>query len=147
MTTSKKGVITELKIKTILMQNGFIISTPEEDARYDLIADYKGKLIKIQVKSAAKHHNRVKYSIIFNTSSCKRLSKSIKNLPYRKNEIDYFATIYEDNAYFIPIEETGTHEFSLRIKEPKSKFHKNKQNHHPIEDYSLDKFIKRIKEK
>lgn len=143
MNTIQKGEITELAICAHLISKGFGVSRPiGNNLRYDLIADYKGKLIKIQVKTSrkGKQCNSITFKTVSSHVSTK--GKSVRRR-YNKNEIDYFATAYNGEAYFIPVEDAGSSEFSLRLAPSKNKQIKGI---HFLEDYTIKHFLKRIKD-
>ena len=45
------GAIGVQKVSTRLMEQGFLVSLPIYDDGYDLVTDWKGKLMRIQVKT------------------------------------------------------------------------------------------------
>ena len=98
---------------------GYQVSQPlVSDSRYDFIIDIKGKLYKIQVKTSRVEANDEFFS--FTSSSSHTNSKRTINRSYTKDEIDYFATIYNNECYIIPIEDCGAREVRLRLKPTKN---------------------------
>lgn len=57
---------------------------------------------------------------------------------YSKEDVDYFATYYNNNCYIVPIEKVGAREFRLRIAPTKNGQVKNINF---AEDYLLEKFL------
>ena len=47
----KLGAIGVQKVSTKLMEQGFLVSLPVYDDGYDLITDWKGKMVRVQVKT------------------------------------------------------------------------------------------------
>jgi hypothetical protein len=45
------GAIGVQKVSTKLMEQGFLVSLPIYDDGYDLVTDWKGKLVRVQVKT------------------------------------------------------------------------------------------------
>lgn len=104
MNTTDKGKITESVILSKALQLGIIVSIPfGNQERYDQIWDINGKLLKIQIKTS--HPRRAGGDAIeFNCYS----SVNGKRYLYNKEQIDYFATIWENQVYLIPVEECST---------------------------------------
>lgn len=90
MEPKQKGNLTELQCITAFYSLGYQVSIPYgENSRYDFIADIKGKLIKIQVKSSQSvDENAFKFSC----RSCRVNSKTSIRRKYTKDEVDYFCT-------------------------------------------------------
>lgn len=119
MDSKFKGNITELEVLTYVTKLGYQVSVPFGDReRYDQIWDIRGKLIKVQVKTASLVDEN-DTAIKFSCRSSQRSSGKTKNTRYRKGEIDYFATFWDGQCYLIPIEETST-EKTLRFNAPKN---------------------------
>ena len=137
--TQQKGLITELQCQLYFSQKGLIVSVPTcQDSRYDMIVDIDGTLIKIQCKTC---RLKSKTGITFNTRSC-RINCSNKKISqsYNKNDIDYFATFYNDKIYLVPVEicgeSTKTLSFKLSVYNECSL----------ISDYEADKIIENIRQ-
>lgn len=143
MTTNQKGDVTELLVSAFLISKGFKISKPiSNNLRYDLIADFRGKLLRIQCKSSTYETHSNKRAITFNTCSSHINTKGQVRIPYSKYDIDYIATVWNGHCYMIPVEETGSSQFMLRLEKPKNNQIKKI---HFIENYSLDNLIKQLK--
>lgn len=110
MTTNQVGKITELKILLRITELGYSVSLPYgEKEKYDQLWDINGKIIKVQVKTA-RPIDEQNSGIKFN---CYSVSNGHKHV-YTKQDIDYFATLWNETIYLIPVEECST-EKSLRF--------------------------------
>lgn len=119
MDTKKKGNLTELRCLAAFMENECGISIPYGDnSKYDFIADVNGKLLKIQVKTSS-YVNDEKTAIKFSCKSTHVNCKGVSNVKYTKDDIDYFATYWENKCYLIPVEECSTQK-NLRLIDSKS---------------------------
>jgi hypothetical protein len=100
-----KGQIIELKVQEELLRYGFDISIPSYNAsKYDLIADTGKELLKIQVKKSISHSNS---SFTFTCTTQNVKSSTGAKHKYTEDEIDYFATVWQDKVYLIPVDETS----------------------------------------
>ena len=118
LTSKQKGNLTELQVITYLYGLGYQCSLPYgENSRYDLIADIDNHLIRIQVK----------------TSSIKKGTK---------NDIEFFATYWENQCYLIPVSECSCQK-TLRFCYPPNG---QKQGISLAENYIAEKQIQKIKE-
>lgn len=115
MNTKRQGNITEVKCMLSFMEIGYNVLTPYGDCeRYDFVVDVNNKFYRIQVKTAKVEKDNSKLS--FNTSSSNRKAGKCIALTYTEDEIDYFATIYNEKCYLVPIQEvTAKRVLSLRI--------------------------------
>ena len=101
-----KGQIIELKVQEELLRYGFDISIPNYNAsKYDLIADTGKELLKIQVKKAISRSDS-SFTFKCTTQNVRSLTKAKHK--YTTDEIDYFATVWNDKVYLIPVDETST---------------------------------------
>lgn len=101
-----KGQIIELKVQEELLRYGFDISIPSYNAsKYDLIADTGSELLKIQVKKSISNSFS---SFTFSCTTQNVKSSTKAKHKYTKEEIDYFATVWKDKVYLIPVDETST---------------------------------------
>ena len=96
------------------MENECGVSIPYGDnSKYDFIADVNGKLLKIQVKTSS-YVDEKQTAIKFSCRSTHLNCKGVSNVKYSKDEIDYFATYWENKCYLIPVEECSTQK-NLRL--------------------------------
>ena len=142
MDTKKKGNLTELKCLAAFMENECGVSIPYGDnSKYDFIADVDGKLLKIQVKTSS-YVNEEQTAIKFSCRSTHLNCKGVSNVKYSKDEIDYFATYWENKCYLIPVEECSTQK-NLRLADTKSGQVKGISF---ARDYELSLQLQKIKE-
>lgn len=111
------GNITELEVLTYITKLGYQVSIPFGDReRYDQIWDINGKLLRVQVKTSHLiDDNAIQFSCY---SSHRKEGRSIKS-KYTSDEIDYFATFWNNKCYLIPVAETSN-EKTLRFAPPKN---------------------------
>ncbi len=100
-----KGQIIELKVQEELLRYGFDISIPSYNAsKYDLIADTGRELLRIQIKKSISNSNS-SFSFPCTTQNVRGSTKAKHK--YTNEEIDYFATVWKDKVYLIPVDETS----------------------------------------
>ena len=103
LSTQFKGITTELQVAVYLLSFGYNVSQPFcQDSKYDLIVDVNGKLLRLQVKTSRLASEN---SITFNCRSTTTNVKNCKARRYSENDIDYFATYWNNKAYLVPIAE------------------------------------------
>lgn len=105
-TTNQKGLITEMSVALYLIKMGYQVSQPlNVDCKYDLLLDVNNKILKLQVKTSHLS-NTTKNSIQFNCRSItgRKANNQLKTSLYTKDDIDYFATIWNEQLYLIPVE-------------------------------------------
>ena len=115
---------------------GYNVSVPlSEDCRYDFIADIEGKLIRVQVKTCREEDN----GIIFNTKSSHLSAQGSVQHSYSENDIDVFATYYNNQCYLVPVNQCG-------ISTKKLLFKKNSCNQTGdlLSDYEFLKILSKI---
>ena len=123
MTTKQIGNIGEAKVLSEFVRLGIPVYLPFGDnEKADLIAEFNGKLNKIQVKSSQKIiEDKVRFSLV---SSTMHRQNGVKHI-YTENEIDYFAlyNLERDKVYLISINEEGLpkNEVTIHFNPPKSK--------------------------
>ena len=92
----RSGYLTEILVEGAAYGVGLNISRPMTPLRYDQIWDLGHKLLRVQVK----HSNPlVKNDIVYGLE--------FKSDGYNSEEIDGFATYFEDKLYYIPIKESA----------------------------------------
>lgn len=116
MNTKSIGNIGEAKTIARFVELGIPVYLPFGDnERADLIAEFNGKLNKIQVKTSIKAENGiVKFDL---TSSTTHRKNGIKHI-YTKNEIDYFAcyNLSRDKVYLIQVDNSPNTGLSIRYE-------------------------------
>lgn len=139
MNSKDKGNIGESIVLTEFIKRGIQVSIPFGDnTRYDLIADFNGKLNKIQVK----YCNQLSET---GSVSCPCASSTNhttnKHLSTYENDVDYicFYLACWDEVIIVPIEQIGTKKtISFRLDKPKTT---NQFSVNLVEDYSFDKIL------
>lgn len=136
--TKSVGNIVELKCLIAFMKMGFDCSIPYGDnAKYDIIVDIGDELLKIQCKSANAVRSEGKIDenafIIRCTSQTTNTKKTIRHSYV--GLIDYFATVWKDKVYLIPVDECSDTK-TLRLNPPKYNVTYNK-----AEDYEIEKIL------
>lgn len=135
--THFKGKITELIVAQKFLEKGIQVSQPLVfNSRYDFIVDINNKLLKIQVKTAKISDDKAHMS--FATSTSHTNTHKTINRTYQANEIDYFATIVDEECYIIPYNICGKRGQRLRLKNTKNN---QKQNILFAKDFTLEKFL------
>lgn len=108
MDTNTKGLLTELQVASYIIKKGYTVSVPYGDKdRYDQIWDINGKLLKIQIKTAHWVDEEKKEAFEFKTKSGYMKAHNNVSKIYTKDEIDYFATFFENQCYVVPVEKCG----------------------------------------
>lgn len=117
--SKKKGNLTEMQCMSAFMAHNCEVSIPFGDnSKYDFIADIDGQLFKIQVKTSSIKKGSDN-AICFSCRSTHVNCSGVKNVRYSANEIDYFATYWNNQCYLVPIAECST-EKTLRFAPPKN---------------------------
>ena len=139
--TKQKGLVTELQCQTFFTQLGYNVSIPlGEDCRYDMIVDVEGKLIRIQVKTC--HLTANKSGITFATRSTQggNTSHEISTKRYGADDVDYFATFWENQCYLIKIDDCQGVERTLLFDSKKV----NQADTYFIENYKAEETLRRL---
>lgn len=135
--TQSIGNLNELKCISRFIELGYECSIPYGNgAKYDFIVDVNGELLRIQCKSCSHPKKNgiidtdaIQFSTVCQTTNTQ---KTIRHT-YSNQEIDYFATSYNDKVYIIPVDECSTSK-TLRLKAPLTNIQYNK-----AEDYEIEK--------
>ena len=107
------GEITEQQVALEFLKQGILLSKPlVQSSRYDFIADINNHLYKIQVKTC---RFKEESYIEFATSTSHTNTQGTLNLFYSENEVDFFATIYENQCYLVPFKLCGKRAQRLRF--------------------------------
>lgn len=132
MNTKDKGELAEAAVIARLKEFGYTVLTPFGDnAKYDLVYDRNGVLIKAQVKYGRWDGERIKC----NTSSTTH-SKSENNISeYTKEDIDEFLIYspHTEDVYSVAVENAGKTSKWFRLEEPD----RGANNVNLAEDYVL----------
>ena len=140
LTSKQKGNLTELQCLSAFVEQGCGVSIPYGDnSKYDFIADIDKKLFKIQVKtSSLKDENAIMFSCRSTHVNC----NGTKNERYSSDEIDFFATYWDNQCYLIPVNECSVTK-TLRFSPPKSGQLKGITF---AKDYELARQLEKVKE-
>ena len=140
MNSKQLGNVTEVQVMLGFLQLGYNVLTPYGDCeRYDFVADVNGKFVKIQVKSSKVSDDGTKFS--FNTASTHYSDGKCVHHSYSKEDIDYFATVYNNQVYLIPVEECSSRSQSLRLVPAKNGQTRGVKW---VKDYRLEEVIKEL---
>ena len=119
MDTKGVGNIGEAKVLCKFVELGIPVYLPFGDnERSDLIAEFNGKLNRIQVKTSIKAEDG---KMIFDlTSSTQHRSNGVKH-KYTVSEVDYFAcyNIARDKIFLIAVDEPRS-SITIRFEKPKN---------------------------
>lgn len=119
MNTKRKGNITEMETMLAFMKLGYNVLIPYGDCeRYDFVVDVNGKFIRVQSKTATSDDDSASFKI--STSSSNRKNGSIIHHTYTKEDIDYFATVFDGIVYLFPVEICGGRDKRFRIEPAKN---------------------------
>ena len=106
------GEITEQQVALEFLKLGYLVSKPlVQSSRYDFIVDINHKLYKIQVKTGTLKEDSY---IEFATSTSHTNTQGTLNLTYSSDDVDFFATMYENQCYLVPYELCGKRSQRLR---------------------------------
>ena len=139
MNSKQIGNIGEAKALSKFVELGIPVYIPFGDnEKSDLIAEFNGKLQRIQVKTSIKHeNNKIIFSLV---SSTMHRKNGIKHI-YSQNEIDYFAlyNLATDILLLVPISKVLDQKaITFRTDDFISK---NQYTHLSISDYSFEKIV------
>lgn len=134
--TQVKGNLVELQCIMKFISMGFECSLPYgNQAKYDILVDIGTEILRVQCKKS--HWVDDKGSIQFSATSSTTNTQKTTRHKYTNEQIDYFATCWEDNVYLIPVDECSTSK-SLRIVE---KTVNTPNNVNMAEDYLAEKIL------
>ena len=139
MNSKIKGNVGESIILCEFVKRGIQVSIPFGDnARYDLIAEFNGKLNKIQVKYCNQQTDNDSVVLVCASSTNHTTNK---NYTTYEDDVDYFAFYIPvwNESLLIPINDIGNKK-SIRIRKNKTK-NKQASNIHFIQNYSFDKIL------
>ena len=139
MNTKQIGNVGEAKTLSKFVELGIPVFIPFGDnEKCDLIADFGGKLQRIQVKTSIKSTNgKIIFSLVSSTVHRKNGVRHV----YSSKEVDYFAlyNIESDILLLVPISDiNGNKTISFRID---GKNIHNQFNQKMIFDYSFEKIV------
>lgn len=137
--TQSIGDVTELICISEFIKRGYRCSIPYgNSAKYDFVVDVNNKFWRIQCKSSHIAHSHgeedneaFSFSAVTQTTNTKQTIRRT----YTKEDIDYFATVFNNVVYLVPVDEVSTSK-TLRLSPPV-----NGGSYNKAEDYLLDKFL------
>ena len=138
MNSKRKGNIGEAMILAQFTKRNIQVSLPFGDnARYDMIADFNGKLNKIQVKYSSQLSENNSY--ICHVSSSTNHTTN-KHMDRYIDQVDYIAVYIApwNESILIPIQDCDKNVIAIRKEIGKN----NQQKRiHLLSDYSFDKIL------
>jgi len=138
MNSKRIGNIGEAKALCKFVELGIPVYIPfGDDEKADLIAEFNGKLNKIQVKTSQKAEDG---KMIFDLTSSTQHRKNGEKHTYTDNEIDYFVcyNIQRDKIFLIPVNETPSTNITIRYEKSKNN---QIQNIKFEQDYLIDNVL------
>lgn len=133
MNTRDVGNVTCLKVMARFLEKGYNVLTPFGDnTKYDFVAEKDGKFLRVQCKTArkVKSYNSITFNLYVVASNYLGSRKKY----YTKEDIDLFATVWEDKVCILPIENIGERKtFTLSLNSKKEA--KQIKNVNFLEDY------------
>ena len=141
MNTKQVGNIGEAAILSKLIEYGVSVYIPFGDnEKADLVADFNGKLVRIQVKTSIATGDS---SYSFSTQSCtsQHFSMGYSSAHiYSENEVDYFCfyNIERKKCLIVPFHECPDRRIAFRYEQTLNGQVKGVRME---EDYSLDTFL------
>lgn len=119
------GNLGEVKVIAKFVEYDIPVYVPFGDCeKADLVAEFNGKLQKIQVKTSVKTKNG---TMVFDLTSSTAHRKNGVRHKYTKDEIDYFAcyNIERDKIFLVPVKDSPSTTITIRFEEPKNHQYKN----------------------
>lgn len=120
MNSKRIGNIGEAKVLDKFVEMGIPIYIPfGDDEKADLIAEFDGKLNKIQVKTSIKSKNGCS---IFDLTSSTAHRTNGERRKYLNSEIDYFAlySLDRDKIYLMKVPDNPMSAITIRFEDTKS---------------------------
>lgn len=137
--TQTIGNVNELQCMIAFMSLGYDCSIPYgNSSKYDFIVDLGDQFIKIQCKSS--HYVRDNgiqkdNAFIFSTTTSTSNTKETVVHKYNNQQIDYFATYFNNKVYVIPFSEcSGLSNKTLRLEPPAN----GMLDYNKAEDYEIE---------
>ncbi|WP_440988213.1 group I intron-associated PD-(D/E)XK endonuclease [Haloarchaeobius baliensis] len=127
MNPSRRGDETEAILLARLLELGNSVAVPFGDSdRYDLLVDDDGYLFRVQCKTGSWVNGTVRFKLYSSTVD----DGERVDADYTAAEVDAFAVYAPetDEAYWVPVAETGVGEMRLRVEEPEPKAPRSRLN-------------------
>lgn len=111
------GEITEQQVALEFLKLGVLVSKPlVQSSRYDFIVDISNHLYKIQVKTGTFKEDALEFS----TSTSHTNTHGTLNRSYTADDVDFFATMYNNQCYLIPFGLCGKRNQRIRFAPTKN---------------------------
>ena len=115
----RKGAVTELQCISAFIAKGYTVSIPYGDmAKYDFIAEKNNVFLRVQCKTSRTLQDGSGFK--FSTRSTRINTKQCISSFYSKEDIDLFATMYNNVCYIVPVEKCTGASKTLRFTTPKN---------------------------
>lgn len=141
MTTKRLGILGELKALAMFAEYSIPVYIPYGDnERVDFIAEFNGRLQRIQVKSTDGYSEG---KMIFKTNSVSVNTKQVIEREYSEYDVDYFVFYCKklDQLYILSIKEVPNSHLYLRIEPPANNQTKGIKF---AKDYLLSDFLEKL---
>lgn len=115
MESHRKGELAQLKVETIALQKGYIVSRPASVARYDLVIDDGDRLIRVQVKYGDGRSSNTDNAVVVSLNYTDR--KGTDNA-YDSTDVDALAVYLpklDKVLWFTPEQFCGKMKLQIRI--------------------------------
>ena len=113
------GEITEREVSLEFLKLGIMVSKPiVQSSKYDFIIDVNHKLYKVQVKTSSIKEEGAYFD--FATSTSHTNTQGTLNLKYSDEDVDFFATMCNEQCYLIPKQICGSRSQRLRLQPTKN---------------------------
>ena len=113
------GEITERQVSLEFLKLGIMVSKPlVQSSKYDFIIDINHHLYKVQVKTSTLKEDGAYFD--FATSTSHTNTKGTINLTYSEKDVDFFATMHDNQCYLIPKNLCGARNQRLRLMPTKN---------------------------
>ena len=141
MTTKRLGILGELKALAMFAEYSIPVYIPYGDnERVDFIAEFNGRLQRIQVKSTDGYSEG---KMIFKTNSVSVNTKQVIEREYSEYDVDYFVFYCKklDQLYILSIKEVPNSHLYLHIEPPANNQTKGIKF---AKDYLLSDFLEKL---
>jgi hypothetical protein len=114
MRDKDKGEVSELSVVKELIENGYTVSRPLNDTKYDIIAESKGSFVRIQVKRGRTKNGCVRATLCEYTDG--------EAYIYTEDDIDMFAVHNpKHGCFYIPVEDSPKQLIHIRVEDEEQK--------------------------
>lgn len=104
------GVVAEMQVASKLIEDGYTVSEPINDGKYDLVAEKGGEFTRIQVKNGRMKNGSVRATLC-------EYSRG-DTYVYGKDDIDAFGIYNSENGvFFMDVEDAPEQLVHIRVEE------------------------------